>query len=82
MTGVAGKRETLAFENMKIRNALAFVVVIGVMFSTPTVAVDEDVPGGMTEVCFITDTPSAQPYTVVVGRRPSGENPATRKCVN
>ena len=41
--------------------------------------VNEDVPSGSTQVCLIADSASPRPYTVVVGRRPSGDNPATRK---
>ena len=50
-------------------------------FTTPAVRVNEDVPSGSTQVCLIADSASPRPYTVVVGRRPSGDNPATRKLL-
>ena len=53
--------------------------VIRVFFTTPAVRVNEDVPSGSTQVCLIADSASLRPYTVVVGRRPSGDSPATRK---
>ena len=56
---------------------LIFPPVIRVSFTIPLVRVAEDV--GSTQVCLIADTASARQYTVVVGRRPSGDNPATRK---
>ena len=56
------------------------IPVIQVSFTNPAVRVDEDVPSGSTQVCLIADSASPRPYTVVVGRGPSGDNPATRKC--
>ena len=55
--------------------------VIQVSFTTPIVRVNENVQSGSTQVCLIADSASARPYTVVVGRRPSGSNPATRKFI-
>ena len=53
--------------------------VIGVSFSTPAVRVDENDPNGSTQVCVIADTAVARSFTVEVGMRPSGDNPATGK---
>ena len=53
--------------------------MIQVSFTTPNVRVNENIQSGSTQVCLIADSASARPYTVVVGRRPSGDNPAIRK---
>ena len=55
--------------------------MIRISFTTPAVRVNEDVPSGSTQVCLIADSSSPRPYTVVVGRRPSGDNPATRMFI-
>ena len=55
------------------------LAVIRVSFTTFAVRVNEDVPSGSTQVCLIADSASARQYTIEVGRRPSGNNPATRK---
>ena len=53
--------------------------VIRVSFTTTAVRVNEDVPSGFTQVCLVADSASTRQYTIEVGRRPSGNNPATRK---
>ena len=51
--------------------------VVGVFFTTPEVSVNEDVPSMATEVCFTANATTATPYVVRLGRRETGDNPAT-----
>ena len=48
--------------------------VIGVAFVTPTQSVDEG--AGTTDVCFMANASSSQPYDVVLSHEPTGANPA------
>ncbi len=52
---------------------------IELMFTTPNVTVNEDIPSGTTMVCFIPNRASAMDYTVVLSSTQEGINPATRK---
>lgn len=52
-------------------------IVLEVSFTTPEVQVSEDVSSGSVSVCFVADVASARAFTIQLGQRMTGDNPAT-----
>ena len=50
--------------------------MLGVSFTTPEVQVSEDVSSGSISVCFVADAASARAFTLQLGQRMTGDNPA------